>query len=83
MEKYFLLIFKNTQGALKAESFLKEKGIKLVIMPTPTHITQSCGISIRLSDEEFNKTKPFVSDGSVEYKYIYVREAGQFTEVTL
>ena len=83
MEKYYLLIFVNTQGALKAESFLKSKGFKIVIMPTPTHITQSCGISIRLTEEEFLKTKEFIVNREIDIKHIYIKDEGKFREIKL
>jgi hypothetical protein len=81
MDSYYLIVFNNTQGALKAESFLKSKHIELVIMPTPTHITHSCGISIKLAEKEFTNVKEYLNVGDVEYKYVFKREDNGFKEV--
>lgn len=81
VEKYYLLIFNNTHGAIKAESFLKSQGVNQRIMPTPTYITHSCGISIRLGEEEIGKVKEFIQEGRVEIKGLYVKEGGEFKEL--
>ena len=41
---YYVIVFKNTLDAMNAEKTLKENNYKFKIMPTPTVITQSCGI---------------------------------------
>lgn len=51
MHEYFILTFRNTLEAIQCENFLKEKDISLVIMPTPTSITKSCGISVKVHSE--------------------------------
>ena len=45
--RYYIVVFKNTHDAMAGEKFLKEKEYNFRIMPTPTSITQSCGICIR------------------------------------
>ncbi|MCS4522705.1 DUF3343 domain-containing protein [Clostridium botulinum] len=42
---------------MDGESVLKEKGIKLIIIPTPTYITKSCGISIRIDEQDYEDVK--------------------------
>ena len=81
MDKYYLLIFNNTHGAMKAESFLKAQEIKLMIMPTPTHITQSCGISIRIAEEEIEIVKRFIIEGNIEVKFLYARDKAGYTRI--
>lgn len=71
MQAYYLLIFNNTHNAIKCESVLKEKGIGNVIMPTPTNITLSCGISIKIRIEDVNEVKKLMSEDKISVKEIY------------
>jgi hypothetical protein len=78
MDKYYILTFENTHGAIYAEGALKEKKIKMQIMPTPTFITKSCGISIRISDEFIDKVKTLISEEVIKVKAIYVKCEGEY-----
>ena len=49
---YYIIVFKNTHDAMSAEQKLNGLNYKFRIMPTPTLITQSCGICIRIEEEE-------------------------------
>jgi Protein of unknown function (DUF3343). len=71
MEIYYILVFNNTQGAIKAEAYLKSQNIKVVIMPTPTHILKSCGISIKINKEDLEKTKNYIILDLIQIKAIY------------
>ena len=49
---YYIIVFKNTHDAMSAEQKLNGLNYDFRIMPTPTLITQSCGICIRIESEE-------------------------------
>ncbi len=55
--KNYVITFENTHTSMEGESVLKEKGIKLIIIPTPTYITKSCGISIRIDEQDYEDVK--------------------------
>jgi hypothetical protein len=74
-------VFNNTHGAMKAESYLKSKAIKLTIMPTPTQITKSCGISIIILEENLDQVKSIIEDGNIEIKGLYMRDKGEYEKV--
>ena len=73
MENYYIITFENTQGTLNAESILKENKIGSVIMPTPTYITKSCGISLKIKAEEIDTVKVLVKENKFSTKGIYFR----------
>lgn len=79
MDKYYVLTFQNTHGAISAESVLKEKNIKIEIMPTPTGITKSCGISIKFSEEYMEKIKELVKNGNINIKNAYAKEGCNYS----
>ncbi|MDQ0151116.1 DUF3343 domain-containing protein [Eubacterium multiforme] len=76
--KYYIIVFKNTHDAMAGEKFLGEREYNFRIMPTPTSITKSCGICIRVENEEdINKIK----EESFEYKNIYCKEGSEYKEI--
>ena len=46
------------------------------IMPTPTTITQSCGICIRLEDED--SINRVINEEVIEFKAIYKRDSNGY-----
>jgi hypothetical protein len=83
MEKYYILTFENTHSAINSESVLKANNIKAIVMPTPTFVTKSCGISLRLTEEEVEKVKPLISEGKIKFKAAILKEGASFREVAL
>ena len=81
MIEFYLITFENTSSAIKAESQLKEKGIKLMIMPTPTFITKSCGISVRIQPDLGEVIESILSKGEVGYKSYYKKEDNNYIQV--
>lgn len=74
----YIIVFKNTHDAIEAEKNINAQGIKIVVMPTPTHITQSCGISIRFKEEELSKVEHLIREEKVRHKNIYIKNNMQF-----
>ena len=69
---YYIIVFKSTYDAMAAEKKLKELKINLRIMPTPTSITMSCGICVRI--EQKNEIDLVINKDILEYKNIYFRD---------
>ena len=74
--KYYIIVFKNTHTAMSGEKKLKEIGMDFRIMPTPTTITQSCGICIRLEDEE--NVNRVINEDIIEFKAIYKKDSSGY-----
>lgn len=68
---YYVVVFKNTYDAMAAEKKLKELNYNFRIMPTPTSITMSCGICVRMNEQEQIDT--VMHENILEYKSIYFR----------
>ncbi|WP_160680322.1 DUF3343 domain-containing protein [Clostridium sp. C8-1-8] len=69
--KEYIMVFKNTHDAIGTEKFIKNKGLNIMVMPTPTYITQSCGICIRFNDEVLNNIEENF-DKDINFKNIYL-----------
>lgn len=79
MNNYYLIVFRNTHDAIESEKILKGEEIKVTIMPTPTYITQSCGISIKFSEEHVHKVKSLIEDSKIKIKNLYYRDNEKFS----
>lgn len=73
---FYLVIFKNTLDAMNAERKFEESNLTFKMVPTPTAITQSCGICIRFDDKSYIEK---VKEGTfVEYKSIYEKDSNGY-----
>ena len=70
---YYIVVFKNTYDAMAAEKNLKELNFDFKIMPTPTSITMSCGICVRIDNKEVIDS--IINNNILEYKNAYLRDA--------
>ena len=70
---YYIIVFKNTHDAMAAEKKVSELNYNFRIMPTPTSITMSCGICIRMDDKE--SIDNIIDNDVLEYKNIYFRDS--------
>lgn len=73
---YYIIVFKNTHDAMSAEQKLNGLKYDFRIMPTPTLITQSCGICIRVEQEE--KLNEIINSNVIEFKNIYKKEDSKY-----
>ena len=76
--KYFIMVFNNTNDAMNGERIFNDNNIEFVIMPTPTYITQSCGICIRFNENIIEKVNSIIEKDSLKYKNIYLNDGKQF-----
>lgn len=79
MDNYFLITFVNTLNAMNAESVLKEEKINIVVMPTPTFITKSCGLSIKVECESIDYIKEMIKNEKIKVKGIYLKEDNKYS----
>ncbi|WP_300379734.1 DUF3343 domain-containing protein [Clostridium sp.] len=76
---YYIIVFKNTLNAMTGEKVLKNENFKFKIMPTPTAITQSCGICIRSEIRE--DIDSIIKSGIIEYKNIYEKLDKEYLKI--
>lgn len=67
----YILIFNNTHNALLAEKVLNERKIYMVILPTPSYISNSCGISIGINGNHLNEINELILKEKIKIKGIY------------
>lgn len=67
----YILVFINTHNALSCEKVLEKEGVPLVVMPTPSYISNSCGISIKINEIHLELIKRLIADENIQVKFIY------------
>jgi hypothetical protein len=83
MDKYYILTFENTHSAINAETVLKANNLKATVMPTPTFVTKSCGISLRITEEELENVKPLIIEEKIRIKGAILKEGNSFKEINV
>ena len=68
--KYYIIVYKNTHDVMEAERNLTNENVDFRVMPTPTSITQSCGMCTRIESEEILNN--IIERELVNYKNIYM-----------
>lgn len=60
--RYYMVSFSSTHHAMRAEQFLKAR-VSVCTMPTLRAVTNSCGISLRVEEDEAFQLKSALMDG--------------------
>jgi len=74
LNKYYVVTFQNTHEAMKAEREAIKNQIKVVVIPTPTYITKSCGISLKIQEENIQSIIELIKADSIKVKEVFVRD---------
>lgn len=77
MQSYYIITFKNTHEAMMAENQAENNKIKVTVMPTPTYITKSCGISLKVEEENFEHINQLIDNEIISFKNIYFKEGNE------
>lgn len=74
LNKYYIVTFQNTHEAMKAERQTIINKIKVVVIPTPTYITKSCGISLKIEEENIQSIIKLIKSEDIKVKEIFLRD---------
>ncbi|MGH4119119.1 DUF3343 domain-containing protein [Clostridium sp.] len=83
MNKYYIVTFQNTLEAMKAEREALKKQIVLIVIPTPTYITKSCGISLKIGDENIQNIIELIESETIKVKEIFIRDGESVKVMTI
>ena len=83
MDRYYIVTFQNTHEAMKAEREAIKDGIKIIVIPTPTYISKSCGISLKIDEENIQRLIVLIKSETVKVKEIFVRNGESVKVMTI
>ncbi|AVQ29855.1 MULTISPECIES: DUF3343 domain-containing protein [Fusobacterium] len=75
-EKFLLLAADSTHLIIKSEKLLKENGIECRIIPLPSEVKATCGLSIRMEFENKNKVEELLKSNGIELERYSVIKKG-------
>jgi len=83
LDIYYIVTFQNTHEAMKAEREALQNRIKIVVVPTPTYITKSCGISLKVDDANIQSIINLIKLEDIKVKEIFVRNKDSVKVMTI
>jgi hypothetical protein len=83
LDKYYVVTFQNTHEAMKGEREAIKKQIKVVVIPTPTYITKSCGISLKIDEENIQNIVELIKSETINVKEIFERDGETVKVMTI
>ncbi|MBW9156048.1 DUF3343 domain-containing protein [Clostridium sp. FP2] len=83
MSKYYVVTFQNTHEAMKAERETINEKIKVVVIPTPTYITKSCGISLKIDEENIQSIIKLINSENIKVKEIFACDGESVKVMTM
>lgn len=75
-EKFLLMAADSTHLVIKGEKILKEQGIECRIIPLPSQIKASCGLSIRTAEENLLRVREIFQENAIVMDYYLVEKLG-------
>lgn len=63
--------FESTHHAIFAETMFQKSGLAMMTIPTPREVDKSCGISIRIGEEDIEEAKRIIERYRIGLKGIY------------
>ena len=82
MREFYIVTFNNTHEAMAAEALCLDKRLKVTMMPTPTYITKSCGISLKIALNDQEQLITIVNEHKMAYKAIYELKDNRLKEIS-
>lgn len=82
MKEFYIITFNNTHEAMSAEAICLNKKLKVTMMPTPTYITKSCGISLKVDFKFYEELKSIINEEQLAHKAIYELKDNKLKEIT-
>lgn len=74
-EKFLLFAADSTHLIIKSEKLLKENGIECRIIPLPSEVKATCGLSIKTELENKNKANELFKSNGIELeKYSVIKK---------
>ena len=69
-----VIVFESVHRVMKAEKLLKEKGIKVDVIPVPREISSDCGVAIELSGDSEAEALSILEENRISIAECYIRD---------
>jgi len=62
----YIITFKNTNFAIKAEQCLLEQKLRISVMPLPSQVSAGCGICLRVKPDEIRPALEILAKKNID-----------------
>jgi len=69
----YIITFKNTNFAIKAEQCLLEQKMKVSVLPLPSQISAGCGICLKVTQTEIIQALKALTDNGINERGLFSR----------
>jgi len=69
----YIITFKNTNFAIKAEQCLLEHKLQVGVLPLPSQISAGCGICVRIAQDEIKSAIVALAEKNIDEIGLYSR----------
>lgn len=76
-----VISFDTTNFAMMAEKCFSEEHFEKMVIPTPRTISNSCGISLLINDDDVEKAKKLIIEKELKIKGIFVVSENTATKI--
>ncbi len=70
----YIITFKNTSHAIKAEQTLLQAGLNIGVLPLPPQVRAGCGICLRVGQDEIKAALAALCRAGIEETELFSRE---------
>jgi len=80
----FLVLFESIHQVLRAEKFLKGRGMKVDLIPVPRELSSDCGVAIEMVLEPKGESPLLFEENQIPISECYARdEQGKYRKSSL
>lgn len=65
-----VVVFPNSQMAVRAEELCKGEGIEAKLIPTPRHLSSACGLALRFPAAERERVRHLLEGAQIPHSEI-------------
>jgi hypothetical protein len=66
-EPMAVVLFPNTQTAVRAEQLCRAEGIQAKLIPTPRHLSSTCGLAVRIPGTEGERVRRLLEGARIPH----------------
>jgi hypothetical protein len=77
----YIAIFNSIHRVMEAERLLKDKGLKILLIPAPRTLAADCGLAIRYSEEIRGEVEGALAEAGLLPRDLYRKNGEEFVKI--